>query len=156
LEVDLDVALPQDKLQQMNMAAMAKREGIASVRWIQEKLLNIAQSEDMQQEVWTERALDAMFNVWMQGQLQKMQQAQMQQMQPAQPPPQQPPGMGAPGPMAATAPGGLPPGGIPPTPGLQGLPPEMAMMGGQGPEIPPEMMGEQGGNPLEMMMQGGA
>jgi hypothetical protein len=133
LEVSLEVKLPQDKLQQANIAQMLRREGITSLRWIQENLLNIPQSEDMQQEVWTERALEAMFNAWLQRKVQEIA---------APPQPPQPP-QGAP--MGGPAMGG----------GMQGLPPELATMGAQGPAGQGPEMGGNGSNPLEQMMGGG-
>lgn len=58
VEVKLDVKLPQDKLQQANIARMITQgdNPIASVRWARENILNIGDSDAMDKEILDERA----------------------------------------------------------------------------------------------------
>lgn len=127
LNAKLDVSLPQDMLQQTNVASLATsgETPLASVRWAREELMKIGQSELMDDEIMTERAMWALFGKYMQS-----------LMQPQVPAPtgnggggpQQPPGEE------------LPPEGLP----TEGLPPEM-LAGGGGKiapapnQAPPEM-----------------
>lgn len=127
LECKLDIALPQDKLQQSNIATMLVQSGLASRRWVRENILNVGQSDAMQAEIWSEAAAE----MRAQGYFQMMMQQQAQQQ--AQPP--VPPG-------AADAGGGMPmpgPGAGGDTGGAN-----PAMMGGQ---LPPEMFAGGGGPP---------
>lgn len=148
IECKLDVKLPQDKLQQANIASMITQgdNPLVSNEWARSNVLNIGQSGDMDRQIWTEKAANQMFMMELQSQLEQQQMAQQQAMmqqqgqmpgQPGQPgmeqgqPPMQP-GMEA-GPM------------MPPGQGEQiqgGLPPQMAGMmpgAGQG-AVPPEGM----------------
>lgn len=135
LEAKLDVAMPQDKLQQANIAGMlaSGERPIMPKRWVREELLGEGQSEALQQEIWTEEAADLMFQMYAQDLLQKQQMAQQMQMQQMTQQMQgPPPGQGQPMP-----PQGPPPEQEPP-PGqqMQGLPPEMAQQGAQPPQQP--------------------
>lgn len=125
LEAKLDIALPQDKLQQANIIGLlvGGDSPVMSKRWGRETLLNEGQSEAMQKEIWSEQAADLMFQMYAQELLQKQQMAQQMQMQQmAQqmqgPPPEQEQQMRQP-----------PPG--------QGIPPEMMQGGAQPPQQPP-------------------
>jgi hypothetical protein len=96
IDVTLDAELPQDKLQQANIAGMLKQYGLASDGWIRENILNIGQSKDMTKEVLGEQYVQKMmqehFTGAMKAELQKQimaemqaqQQQQMQQQQMAQ------------------------------------------------------------------------
>ena len=90
IDVRLDAALPQDKLQQMNIAALGKQNGLVSTSWLRENILNIGQSADMTDELWVERFEELMMNEHFNKQMtneirqqvmQEMQQQQMQQQQ---------------------------------------------------------------------------
>ena len=124
----LDVALPQDRLQNANVANMLTGTGTVSKQWVRENVLGIGQSNDMDRQIWRERASGLMFQQYLQDQAQRLAQ-------------QNPGGM----PEGPMGPGGMPPGAMPPgamPPGQAG--PEMAMGAGgeqMGMSVPPEMMG---------------
>lgn len=90
IEAKLDVALPQDMMQQATIAAQLN--GLAPKEWIRENLLNEGQSDEMDKQIWTEQAADAMVQQKIQTIVQKatleaqqqMQQEQMQQQMMAQ------------------------------------------------------------------------
>jgi hypothetical protein len=138
VEIDckMDIALPQDRLGNVNVAKMATdpNNPLASVAWAQTNILGIDQPDQMMKEILTERAALAMFQQYMQ---QMMQQAQMQQQQAMQGQQMQGP------PQAQMQPG---------MEGAQGIPPEMMANGMQGPQpmpgeqqqLPPEMAGGPG------------
>jgi hypothetical protein len=140
LECKLDVSLPQDALQNANVAGLLVDKNIASRRYVQENILNEGKPAVMNREIWSERAADTMFEKFMLDQMAQLEMMREQVMQPE--PPMQP------------QPGQVPPGAMPQGPpqqqgpGLQGLPPEMAQGGMQPPEgtLPPE----QPPNPEEM------
>ncbi len=130
LEVKLDISLPQDQMQQAQVAAMLAggEMPLASNRYVREKLLNIAQSDDMTREIWTERAAWLRYTAYLQEEMMRAQQQAQQAMQPPppsgeiQPPPgdgrqplpeQEPPMMMAPNQAAMMRPT---PGGQPPPP----------------------------------------
>ena len=61
IECNVDVSLPQDKLQQVNIAKSATeapqgQEPLASKRWAREEVLGIEQSSEMTKEIWREQA----------------------------------------------------------------------------------------------------
>ena len=137
MECILDVNLPQDDRQNAALAVQLSggQDPLTSKRWVREKILKIGQSDDMEQEIYDERA--DMFMLQMQLQ-QQIQQAQQQAQQGTQgPPPQGLPPEGMP-PREQQPPNGMPPGG----PGLdqaqqglpmtqpQGMPPQGPMPGG--------------------------
>ncbi len=134
IECVMEVSLPQDKLQSANVAKLLK--GTVSERWIREELMNIGNNTQMQHEVWSEQAANAMVALYFQMMVQKSQQAQ-------NPPPQEQ----VPPEMAAGQPG---PESMPPE-GMTGMPNEMAQgpmapgmegqMQGGAPMLPPEMGG---------------
>ncbi len=126
IDVTLDADLPQDKLQQANVAGMLKQYGLASNSWIRENILNIGQSGDMDKEIIEEQFVNKMVGEYLTNQMQNeiMQniQAQAQAQQQAQQEQQAVPEQFNP------AKGGMPPivgkGAIPATrPGQQPTPP---------------------------------
>lgn len=97
IDVKLDADLPQDKLQQANIASMLKQYGLASDSWIRENVLNVGQPADMTKEVIEETYVAKMMEEHLTGamreeitrevqqqMMQEMQQAQQQQQQMAQ------------------------------------------------------------------------
>lgn len=117
ITVDLEINLPQDKLQNANTATMLKDKGLASERYVQEEFLQITDSAAMKQEIWTEQAAQVLFDLFLKTQVQQMANGG-QQSDPEGMPPQ---GM----------PGGMP-GGMSPM-GMQSAQPKpggMAMQGG--------------------------
>ena len=135
IEVLLDLALAQDKLSNVKMADMLKKDQLAGNEWIRENFLDIENSEEMDDEIMTELAQWAAF-------MNYMQQRFTQQPSPPTPLPTQGEGRV---PMAAAAPGQT-------EPGLEGEPgggelvsPEM-MEGGMGEPMPPQMPGVGGGS----------
>lgn len=125
IEAILDIDLPQDTLTQANIAGMLVQQGIASRRWVREKILAIGQSDEMDQEIWTDTAGEAMFNQLLEGWIREMIQGAMN--------PQQGPQQGQ---------TGMPPGGM-------GVPPEEQMgppmRNPQGPSVPGTAMQTQEG-----------
>lgn len=134
VECSVEMNLPQDKLQASNIAKTLR--GLVPDEWIIENILGERQPDEMMRQVMVEQAVQALWATTLQGkvaQAQQMQQMQAQaQMQPPAPPMQQPPLM------PQGMPQGMPMGGPPQNtnPMTGGLPPEMAMMGGQGPMQP--------------------
>ena len=116
----LDVDLPQDMLSQVNIAGMATQNGLASRRWVREKVMNIGQSEAMDKEIWNEQAGEILY----QQTLQKLIEAGMQ-----------PPG-GIPQ-------EGMPPGGMPPPEEMMGMPGEGSAINTQEGLIPATRPGQQ-------------
>ena len=151
IEAKLDVKLPQDKLQQANIAQIITGgdRPLVSNEWARQNILNVGQSGEMDRQIWTETASQMMFQTFLQQQLQQQQMAQQQAMQ------AQAGQMGGAQPGQPTAQPGMPQGQMPPemTAGPQmnpeqaqmiqgGLPPQMGGMmpgAGQG-AVPPEMM----------------
>jgi hypothetical protein len=126
---NVDVDLPQDKLQAANIARMIStgQDPLVSKDWARSNVLNVEQGDTMQRDIWAEQMAGLMVQTMAQQMVQKMQQPQPQ-----------------PGP-------GMPPGG-------QGMPPEMMQQmmmqqqQGEMPQgengqtipqgLPPEMAGE--------------
>jgi len=104
IEVNLDIAMPQDRLQQANIFNILKDR--VPDEYLYEHLLNERQPKEMVKRLWQQRIRDALIG----SELQQMMQQQQAQNMP-QPPPSQPEAMG-----------------------MQGIPPEMMMGGMQGPE----------------------
>lgn len=89
IDVKLDADLPQDKLQQANIASMLKQYGLASDSWIRENVLNVGQSADMTKEVIEETYVAKMMEEHLTGAMREeitreVQQQMMQEMQQAQ------------------------------------------------------------------------
>lgn len=94
IECLLEISLPQDNLQNANVAA-ALTQGpnpLTSVSWVQENILRIGQPDEMQKAIWAERISNMLAQQYIEQQLQQLQQ------------PEQPPGGELPG--AGPAPGG--------------------------------------------------
>ena len=147
MDCKLDIALPQDRLQQANVANIMTQgdDPLVSKQWVLENVLNIGAPDKMRKEVWGEKASFLAAQSYFVDQLMQLQAKTQALMQPQQMQQGPPPGM---------QPGQPPPGPEQQGPGLQGgLPPEMAQMGGQpgqpmpGQNIPPELLAQQqGGN----------
>lgn len=54
----LEPDLPQDKLQMAQVGQSLIASGLASKRWVQENILQIGQSSDMDKEIWMEKRLE--------------------------------------------------------------------------------------------------
>lgn len=157
LDVKLDVDLPQDKLQMANIATMLTRPDnpITTRAWAREKILNIGQSSQMDEDIASEQMFTALQQQYM---AQRMQQQAMAQQQPQGLPAGQPQGQpqggeqippeilqqmmaeqGSPGGAMPTAVGAE---GQGMNPAMGGLPPQMAgMIPGNGGEMPQEVPG---------------
>lgn len=135
IDCKLDVKLPQDKLQQANIAQILISQKVASKEWVRSNVLNINQSGDMDREIWTEDASEAMFQVFLQQQIQQAQAAQQPQLPPGQTPPETP-GQGSQelsaGPQMAPGQGETITGGLPPQMG------GMIPGNGQAAAVPPQ------------------
>lgn len=129
IETKLDISLPQDQLQSANIAGMLASgdDPLMSKTWVRENILGIGQPDDEQGKVWDEQAATLYFRKFQLDQMARIKQLEQIAMQPEQPP--MPPGQPGPG-MEPP----LPQPGMEPQ--LQGLPPEMAQMGGQPPMMP--------------------
>ena len=78
VEATLEVRMPQDNLQAANIATALKQAGLVSDEWIQGKLLQIEQPEEMRKEI----AKELMINFLRDQQIQKLlQEEQMKQQQ---------------------------------------------------------------------------
>ena len=107
MDCQLDIALPQDDRQNIQVAQQAVQAGLASKRWARENFMDIGQSGEMEKEIYQEQ-MDSMML-----QLQFQQEQQAAQMQAQQE-------------MMAQQRGGMPQQGMPPEMmGQQGMPPEM-------------------------------
>ena len=134
IEVTLETALPQDKMQQANQFNILY--GKLSDEWLMEHILDISNPTDMQKQIMTEQATKLQFQLYLQKFEQRAQQmaqmeqaAMMQSMQGAAPVPGLPGG-------AQGMPQGLPPNETMSNPMMGGVPPEVMQGGGQGP-LPP-------------------
>lgn len=89
IEVALDIALPQDRLQQANIFNILKDR--VPDEYLYEHLLNERQPKDMTRKLWQQRIRDALITAELQQRLQQ----QAEQVAPAQPPspPVQPQGI---------------------------------------------------------------
>jgi hypothetical protein len=150
LECQVDISLPQDRLQSANIANMLVQSGIVDRAWVREHVLQITNPKAVDDQLMAEQTQQALFAEWVkvfvQAETQKFAREFM---------PELGPGMAGPGMPGAQ---GMPPQGMPmqeqmppqqPGPmgveGMQGgMPPEMAAMGGQpipgqmGEGMPPE------------------
>ncbi len=145
IECKLDITLPQDKLQLANIFDILTRgdNPKVSMRWGRENILNVGQSDEMQREIWDERAENLAAMTFFADQENQLKMLMQQLLTPQQPP--QPQEIGEP-----VSPGGIiAPGQEMPSeeqqgmaPELQGLPPELGMAGGQGPEPLPGQGGQ--------------
>lgn len=80
VEATLEVRMPQDNLQAANIATALKQAGLVSDEWIQGKLLQIEQPEEMRKEI----AKEIMVNFLRDQQIQKLVQAEQMKQQQAQ------------------------------------------------------------------------
>ena len=132
LVAHLDVSLPQDKLQQSNVASLLTGgdDPLMPKNWVRENVLGEGQPEEIQMQIWSEQAARLMMQGFYEQLLPSLMQRIGQMIGGGQ---QTPPGA------SGGQPGALP-GQSPPTmesPMTQGLPPEMAQGGMQGPEQGP-------------------
>jgi len=138
VEAKLDVKLPQDKLQQANVAKMLAQgdDPLVSHEWVLDNVLGLGQPEEEVKKIWNEQAAKILYAQGIQALVQQAQaQQQQQQMAQRQPPPQGQPPEGQPQEMQA---GPMMPQGQGRQ--IQGMPPQQAGMmpgAGQG-MVPPE------------------
>jgi len=116
VEVDIDVALPENNLQMANIFNILN--GKVSQEWLLEKIMKVRQPKQMIEDTMTEQAVNQLYMAWVQKKIQEM-------MQPPMPPPDMAGGM---------PPGAMPPPEVMPAPGMPPPP------GNQPPNIPPQMM----------------
>ena len=139
IDVNLEIDVPQDKLQNANVAGMLTDKGMTSKKWAQKNLLQIENSKQMDKDIWTERAQDLMVMKVLEEMSQPSQPVMPQQ--PMQAPPQM-------GPQMQQQPPIQPPMQNPQ--GSQPMMPGEGMQGGlpqvQGGAIPRQAPGEMGGN----------
>jgi hypothetical protein len=141
IKVQLEIELPQDKLQMANAANMlAQGESpLVSKRWVRENVLNIGQSGDMTKEIWGESTADMFQKRMMYEQMAQIAQLQQMAMQPSQS-------------MASGMPGSMPMPGMEPG-GAMPANPAMGMQGGPQPQpnfgTPPQPMAPPGPQPIE-------
>ena len=130
VEVMLDVALPQDRMQMAQIVGQLR--GVMPTEWLLENIFQVRQPAQLVDDAMAEQAYATLWQIYMQQQAQKA-------MQPPQPPQ----------PQAGMMPPGMPgqEGMMPPQ-----IPPEL--MGQMQGEPPPEMGGMPGGIPPEMLMGG--
>jgi hypothetical protein len=76
IEAKLEVDLPQDQMNQANVAQLITQTGLASKRWAREKIMQIGQSDEMDKEIWDDQATQQAFRLFVQN----MQQAEQQMM----------------------------------------------------------------------------
>jgi hypothetical protein len=119
IEVNMDVALPQDRLQMASIVNQLR--GIMPTEWLLENIFQVRQPGQMVEQAMSEQVFQAMFQAYVQKKI-------MEQQQP--PPQMQAPQGGMP------MMGGAPNETMSLPPSMGGLPPEMGMFGGQGPQAP--------------------
>ena len=142
-ECTVDVDLPQDKLQQANIAGMLQKGQLASDEWIQGNVLGIENPDQVRKQIFKEMATKVMGG-------KVVEQVINQMMTPPAPPPNgNPNGAGGPVPTDPNNPQGP----ADPRAGMNmpvqgGLPPAMA---GPMPQQPPDMQMPPEGMPPEMM-----
>lgn len=76
VEVDLELTLPQDKLQSANIAQLLVKYDIASASWTRQNILNIEQPEKMEEEILSEKVFAALVANYIQTKLSQMTQQQ--------------------------------------------------------------------------------
>jgi hypothetical protein len=86
VDATIDVDMPQDKLQNANVASMIVDRGLASRAWARESLLNINQTEEMEKKIIKENITNVLLQEFATGNMERMitqkvmQQLQQQQM----------------------------------------------------------------------------
>jgi len=131
LDVELDVALPQDRLQAATTGASLLSAGVVSKNWVRTKLLNINQPEEIEQEIYDEQWVETFSRVRQDLKAQEMAMQQQQAMQPPQPPMEAQPPIPMEGEQAMQAAVQNPMGT---DPNMGGMPIEAMLGGMQGPE----------------------
>ena len=85
IEAKLEVDLPQDMMQNANVAGMLAQSGMVSRRWARQHILNIGQSENMDKEIWDDQSAETQYQDlvrrMMEESLQREQMQKQQQMQ---------------------------------------------------------------------------
>jgi len=129
MEANLDINLPQDRLQAANAANMLTMgdNPLVSQEWVRANILNIGQSADMTRAIWDEKAAQINFQKYVMDQMAQIARLTQAALQPGA-------GSGIPG-GAAVPPGApgqpspmqpnIPPGPLP-MPGEEAMPPMMA------------------------------
>ena len=94
VSVIVDVDMPQDKLQNANVASMVVDRGLASKEWARESLLNINSASEMEKDIVKENITNILLQEFATGNMERMitqkvmqqmaQQQQMEQQQTAQ------------------------------------------------------------------------
>jgi hypothetical protein len=135
IKATLEISLPQDDLTNANVARIASEgdQPLVSQRYARENLLKVGQSEDMQEEIWTEQSGNIKFRKYMMQQLAQLAQMEQMAMQPT------PEAAGMPGPQ----PPGMPPG--PPPPGMPTEPEQLGPEPGPAPMVEPNPLGNMPG-----------
>ena len=140
VKVQLEIELPQDRLQMANAANMLAQgdRPLVSKRWVRENVLNVGQSADMTREIWDESTAEVFYQKMLYENMAQI--AQLKQMA------MQPPEMMASGVPGAQAPTPVGPGGM--------MPPAMGQEGGPQPNFgtPPQPNMPPGPQPVEPMM----
>jgi hypothetical protein len=117
INVQLEIELPQDRLQLANAANMLAQgdKPLVSKRWVRENVLNVGQSADMSREIWDESTAELFYQRFMMKNMAEL--AQLEQMA-MQPPQSMASGVPGGAPMPPVAPGGM----MPPAMGESGQP----------------------------------
>ena len=143
IKVQLEIELPQDRLQMANAANMLAQgdNPMVSKRWVRENILNVGQSNDMDKEIWNENTANIFYQKMVYEKMVELAQLKQMAMQPAQ---SMASGMPGSMPMPGVGPGGA----MPPNPamGTQGGPPVQQNFG-----TPPQPVAPPGPQPVEPM-----
>jgi hypothetical protein len=75
IDVDLEVKLPQDRLQLANIASILKRDGLVDDEWIQNNILGVTNTKETRALIWKQEASKQLFGVWLQSKIEEKQQA---------------------------------------------------------------------------------
>jgi hypothetical protein len=75
IDVELEVKLPQDRLQLANIASILKRDGLVDDEWIQNNILGVSNTKETRAKIWKQEASKQMFGVWLQSKIEEKQQA---------------------------------------------------------------------------------
>ena len=140
IKVQLEIELPQDRLQMANAANMLAQgeKPLLSQRWVRENILNVGQSEDMTREIWNENTGSVFMQKYLYEKMVELEQIKQMAMQPQQSMASGMPGsqaMPMPGPMGGAMPQGMGPAAM--TPNF-GTPEQPTMPPGPQPVAPAE------------------
>src|SRR4030042_6191357 len=113
IKVQLEIELPQDRLQMANAANMLAQgdNPLLSKRWVRENVMNVGQSSDMDKEIWDENTANIFYRKYVMKTLAEL--AQLEQMA-MQPPQSMARGLPGSTPMPGVGPGGA----MPPNPAM--------------------------------------